>query len=64
MATKKTCDRCGKEIKYGEVSHFAGLSLFRYEGKLPHELCEECTSKLREWLHGKTDGERRGNDED
>ena len=61
MATKRVCDRCGKPIKYGEVSHFAGLSLFRYEGKLPHELCEECTTELREWLHGKN-GKKGNND--
>ena len=53
MAMKKLCDRCGKEIKYGEVSHFAGVSLFRYEGKLPHELCEECYTQLVRWLSGK-----------
>ncbi len=51
MATKKVCDRCGAEIK--DISHFAGLSTYRYEGSLPVELCESCAYHLAGWLKGK-----------
>ena len=51
MATKNFCDRCGKEIK--DISHFAGLSTYRYEGSLPVELCAVCAFSLDRWLRGK-----------
>ena len=51
MATKKICDRCGAEIT--GISDFAGLSTYRHEGELQHELCEECAYLLGRWLDGK-----------
>lgn len=53
MATKKTCDRCGAVIPYGAEKHYAGISRYRYEGKLQYELCPTCAKHLREWLDGK-----------
>ena len=55
MAAKKFCDRCGAEIK--GISHFAAVSTYRYEGSLPHELCEVCAYHLGRGLDGK---EKRG----
>ena len=51
MATKKFCDRCGKEIT--GASHFAGMSTYQYEGCLPWELCESCAMHLVRWFKGK-----------
>lgn len=51
MASKRVCDRCGSEIK--NISHFADLSTYRYEGQLKHELCEVCAYHLGRWLDGK-----------
>lgn len=53
MAMKKFCDRCGAEIKPMTEVAYAGISRYKYEGKLPYELCPECADKLRKWLSGK-----------
>ena len=51
MATKRICDRCGAEIT--DVSHFAGLSTYQYEGRLTHEMCCSCAMHLARWMDGK-----------
>lgn len=53
MATKRICDRCGSVIPYEATRHYAGLSPYRYEGKMSHELCGKCAATLRNWLYNK-----------
>ena len=61
MATKKICDRCGAEINPTDSVTYAGMSRFRHEGTLTHELCCSCAYHLGRWLDGKEqmEGERR-----
>lgn len=53
MSTKRVCDRCGTTIPYEATKHYAGMSMFRYEGKMSHELCNSCAYLLDRWLAGK-----------
>ena len=53
MATKRLCDRCGGEIKPADSVTYAGMSTYKYEGKLTHELCPSCAYHLGRWLDGK-----------
>lgn len=50
---KIICDRCGAEIPRDAERHFAGMSRFRYEGKMSHELCGNCAATLLSWLYNK-----------
>ena len=52
MATRRFCDRCGAEINPAEGSIYAGMSNFRYEGRLTYELCVSCAHRLEKWLNG------------
>ena len=56
MANKRFCDRCGKEIKPTEEVRYAGISIYRYEGRLPYELCPSCSKRLTKWLNSKVGG--------
>lgn len=53
MATKRVCDRCGAEINPADGSVYAGMSNFRYEGRMTYELCGKCAYHLGRWLDGK-----------
>jgi hypothetical protein len=53
MATKRICDRCGAEIELAEGSVYAGMSNYRYEGRMTYELCPSCAFHLGRWLDNK-----------
>ena len=56
MATVKTCDRCGKMIKFTIDAQLVTLihtGPYFLSASTAKDLCTECMLELREWLRPK-----------